>query len=142
MYKTESKEKIISFVKQNADRNAFINEIEYMGLATPGPNFYKYDPNITRKNKSFIVNFGKSKIERDIKIKRDNSPSPHTYETIQPLEKFKLLSSKRYSICKARNPRFIDIAVKNKKQIPGVGKYEIAKAWDKSSHTNLLSYKR
>lgn len=79
-----------------------------------------------------------------MKIKRDNSPSPHSYlaekvkDKIMP-HKIPVFSGK---MNKAVNLKFIDQILKEKKQIPGVGYYKnLEKSLDYRSKGSLSRFK-
>lgn len=62
-------------------------------------------------------------------MERSNSPSPHTYKVQEKLFKMSQYTTpNNYSMPKAKKMTFLDNVQKREKQLPGVGKYDLAKA--------------
>ncbi len=71
-----------------------------------------------------MPDLNRNKEEKDTVIKKSNSPSPHTYDNIENYHKIRLRSQFNIKLAKAKDVKFMDIHVKSKKWIPGVGNYE------------------
>ncbi len=59
-----------------------------------------------------------------MKIKKDNSPSPTSYDVDKSYKETQLVKPK-FFISKSKILKFSDIAIKDKKGVPPVGHYDI-----------------
>eukprot|EP00347_Sterkiella_histriomuscorum_P013720 403363625 len=142
-YKTEQKVKIKGHYSNKLQRNAYIEEIEYLAKQCPGPNFYNLNYN-SQDRRSISPNLKRDTTEKDTKLIRNNSPSPHTYKPEVVKDKFQIkLNKGSQQWAKAKDVKFIDQLIKQKNQIPGVGQYEnLASSLDYQSKAQSPRYKR
>lgn len=129
-YNTDIKRKIHGHYNSAVPTGALMNETEYLSKQSPSSNFYK--PNFEAQAKSKRVpradlNRDKSPKSPCVPLKKDDSPSPHTYKEVD--KNWKKLatyptSNFNYSISKSPKRSFIEESQIAKKKIPQVGHYD------------------
>lgn len=76
---------------------------------------------------SFKITPFKGDKEAQFKFKKNDSPSPFTYKQAEAYRSTQTCS-KNYSISKTKKNNFAEEISNKKKNIPGVGKYDVSKA--------------
>lgn len=132
-YKTERKLKIKGIYNHVAGKGALVGELEYLAEQTSGPNAYKLNYSLT-EHKPTASNLNRDRTEKDVKIKKNNSPSPHSYKASEALDKIRVnLEKINYKWNQSKEGGFLDQHIKKQKLIPGVGSYvNLEKAIDRS----------
>ncbi|CDW83400.1 UNKNOWN [Stylonychia lemnae] len=138
--------KIQGMPKTTTDKCQFINDAKYSAMQTPGSK-YKINYDLTRPRTPAARYFadksltGKEPIS--IKPKKTKDPAPGTYNVEDCYRKTQWGNSV-YSIGKCKITNYVDIAVKKKKFVPGIGTYkELDKGYQALSKppTSLRRYR-
>lgn len=76
----------------------------------------------------------------DNRIPKDNSPSPHTYKKDAAWEKA-YGRNQKFSFTKTVNKPFVDVVLGSRKNVPGIGKYDVTRGENKITIGARRGYK-
>lgn len=123
------KPKVLGNYTQKSNGGGFSDEAVYQGMTTPS-HYPSIDLNII-KNRTIAHKIYKPKEAKpDNKIQKDNSPSPFSYRKEDSIDKTQRTNIS-YGIPKSPKLTFTDYEIKKTKIVPGIGKYDVTKAYDK-----------
>lgn len=128
-YEPKNHTRLLGCFNLQGEKTSFVEEAKYLGLQTPHQYDAKYHL-VQEKPLSLKLIPPKEKPSEQYKIKKNDSPSPVSYDAVKSYEATQM-DKPRFFIPKSKDLKLTDIAVKQKSFVPGVGTYNFEKSLDK-----------
>ncbi len=115
------------YLQQKATKEGLTGEVEYLSMQTPCANHYNSKPEVTSQYTGIqVANFKRDMTKRCPTPKEDKGPSPVSYP--EKDKNWIYLSHQQripmFTIEKQKQSRFLDVHVKKKAYVPGVGTHK------------------